>query len=126
MTPRKDGDLQEKINDSRLQKNPTCKNFHEVLILGGYVQNAASVEVEKNIYIFVYRYRYISVYMERDIGYTYRYLLTYISSNRSLCTRTQEKGAVSPQETDPDLPVSVWESPAEAWVSGGLLQGWGH
>ena len=79
MTPRKDGDLQEKINDSRLQKNPTCKNFREVLILGGYVQNAASVEVEKHTYIFVYRYRYISVYMERDIGYTYRYLLTYTS-----------------------------------------------
>ena len=31
-----------------------------------------------------------------------------------------------PQETDPDLPVSVQESPAEVWVSGGLLQGWEH
>ena len=31
-------------------------------------------------------------------------------------TRTQEKGAVTLQETDPDLPVSVQESPAEAWV----------
>ena len=41
-------------------------------------------------------------------------------------TRTQEKGAVTPQDTDPDLPVSVQESPAEAWVGGGLLQGWGH
>ena len=41
-------------------------------------------------------------------------------------TRTQEKGAVIPQEIDPDLPVSVQESPAEAWVGGGLLQGWGH
>ena len=27
------------------------------------------------------------------------------------------------QETDPDLPVSVQESPEEAWVGGGLLQG---
>ena len=27
-------------------------------------------------------------------------------------TRTQEKGAVTPQETDPDLPVSVQEWPA--------------
>ena len=26
----------------------------------------------------------------------------------------------------PDLPVSVQESPAEAWVGGGLLQGRGH
>ena len=41
-------------------------------------------------------------------------------------TRTQEKGAVTPPETDPDLPVSVQESLAEAWASGGLLQGWGH
>ena len=39
--------------------------------------------------------------------------------------RTQEKGAVTPQETDPDLPVSVQESPAEAWVAGGLGQGLG-
>ena len=41
-------------------------------------------------------------------------------------TRTQEKGAMTPQETDPDLPVSVQESRAEAWVGGGLLQGWGQ
>ena len=40
-------------------------------------------------------------------------------------TRTQEKGAVTPQEIDPDLPMRVQESPAEAWVCGGLLQGWG-
>ena len=43
-----------------------------------------------------------------------------------VCTRTQEKGAVTPQETDPDFPGSVQESKAEAWVSGGLLQGWGQ
>ena len=41
-------------------------------------------------------------------------------------TKTQEEGAVTPQETDPDLPVSVQESLAEAWVGSGLLQGWGH
>ena len=27
-----------------------------------------------------------------------------------VCTRTQEKGAVTPKETDPDMPVSVQES----------------
>ena len=43
-----------------------------------------------------------------------------------VCTRTQEKRAVTPKDTDPDLPVNVQESLAEAWVSGGLLQGWGH
>ena len=29
------------------------------------------------------------------------------------------------QESEPDLSVSVQESPVEAWVSGGLLQGLG-
>ena len=43
-----------------------------------------------------------------------------------VCTRSQEKGEVTPQETDPDLPVSVQESSAEVWVGSGLLQGWGH
>ena len=45
-------------------------------------------------------------------------------TNKTLCTRTQEKGAVTPEEADLDLPVSVQESPLEAWVGGGLLQGW--
>ena len=31
-----------------------------------------------------------------------------------VCTRTQDKGAVTPQETDPDLPMSVQESLVEA------------
>ena len=39
----------------------------------------------------------------------------------AVCTRTQEKGAVTPQETEPDLPVSVQESLAETWVNSGLL-----
>jgi len=43
-----------------------------------------------------------------------------------VCTRIQKKGAVTPQETDPDLPVSVQESAAEGCVGSGLLQGWGH
>ena len=36
--------------------------------------------------------------------------------------QTKQNGAVTPQETDPDLPGNVQESPVEAWVSGGLLQ----
>ena len=43
-----------------------------------------------------------------------------------VCTRTQDKGEVTPQETDPDLTMSVQESLAEAWVDGGLLRGWWH
>ena len=42
-----------------------------------------------------------------------------------MLTRTQDKGAVTPKETGPDLPVSVQESLVEAWVGSGLLQGWG-
>ena len=40
-----------------------------------------------------------------------------------VCITTQGRGAVSPQETEPDLPVSVWASPAEAWVGSGPPQG---
>ena len=43
-----------------------------------------------------------------------------------MCTRTQEKGAVTPQETDLDSPVSIQESLVEAGVGGRLLQGQGH
>ena len=39
---------------------------------------------------------------------------------------TQEKGAMTQQETDPDSSVSVQESLAKVWVSSGLLQVWGH
>jgi len=35
-------------------------------------------------------------------------------------TRTQEKEAVIPQETEPGLPVSVQESLEEAWLNRGL------
>ena len=38
-----------------------------------------------------------------------------------MCTRNQKKGAVTLQETDPDLPVHVQDSLLEAWVSGSLL-----
>ena len=41
-------------------------------------------------------------------------------------TKTQEKGEVSPQETEPDLPVSVQKSPAEVWVNSGLRWGQEH
>ena len=44
----------------------------------------------------------------------------------SVHTRSQEKRAESPQETEPDLPVSVQESLAEVWVDSGLLRGQGN
>ena len=33
---------------------------------------------------------------------------------------------MTPQETEPDLPVSVQESPMEVWVDSGQLWGHGH
>ena len=66
------------------------------------------------------------------MGFDYR---TYIGLGKQtigghkqnlVSTRTQEKGAVTPQETDPDLSLSVHESRVEAYVSSGLLQGQGH
>ena len=41
-------------------------------------------------------------------------------------TRSQAIGAVSPQETEPYLPVSVQEALAEARVNSGLLRGQRH
>ena len=41
-------------------------------------------------------------------------------------TRTQEKGAVTPQETDPDLTVSVQKSLAEGSINSGLPWGQSH
>ena len=43
-----------------------------------------------------------------------------------VCTRTQEKGEVTPQETESHLPLCVWESLTEAWVDSGLLQSQEH
>ena len=65
------------------------------------------------------------------MGFDYR---TYTLGKQTLgghkqnlvCTRIQEEGAVTPQETDPNLPVSVQEPLAEAWVCGGLLEGRGQ
>ena len=47
------------------------------------------------------------------------------TKNNLVHTRTQDKGAVTPQEAEPDKPMSVRESLAEARVGGGLLQGRG-
>ena len=72
------------------------------------------------------------IYLWRPVGFDYRTSTglgeKILGEHRQnlVHTRTQEKGAVTSQETDPDFPVSVQESLAEAWVGGGLLQGWGH
>ena len=41
-------------------------------------------------------------------------------------TKIQEKGAVTTQEIDPDVSVSIQESLAEVWVCGSLLLGRGQ
>ena len=48
-------------------------------------------------------------------------------TNNTLCAAGERNSiSMSPQETEPDLPVSVQESLVDVWVGGGLLQGWGH
>ena len=44
----------------------------------------------------------------------------------SVCIRTQGEGAMTPQETVPELPGSVGGAPAEAGGGGGSLWGQGH
>jgi len=41
-------------------------------------------------------------------------------------TRIQEKGALTPQETEPDLLMSVQEPVAQVWVKGGPPHGQGY
>ena len=43
-------------------------------------------------------------------------------TNKTLCTPGARRKTVSPQETEPDLPVSVQGSLVEAWADSGLLQ----
>ena len=40
-----------------------------------------------------------------------------------VCTKTQGKGVVTLQKTEPDLPASVGWSPVEVWVGRGSLWG---
>ena len=72
------------------------------------------------------------IWFWRPVGFDYR---TSIGLGKQtlggrkhncMCTRTQNKGAVTPQETEADLPVSVQEALVEAWVNSGLPQGQGH
>ena len=41
-----------------------------------------------------------------------------------VCTKTQSKGAVTPEEAEPDLPVNVGGSPMKVWVSSGSPWEW--
>ena len=65
-------------------------------------------------------------------GFDYRTLYrtgetdSWRSQTKPYVHLTQEEGAVAPQETDPDLPMSVQESLVEVWVGSSLLQGQGH
>ena len=43
-----------------------------------------------------------------------------------MSTRTQDKEAVIPQETDPDLPVNVQKPPVDVWADSGLPWGQRH
>ena len=52
--------------------------------------------------------------------------LSWVALHGMAHSFTELDKAVTPQEIVPDLPVGVWESPAEVWVGGGLLQGWEH
>ena len=40
---------------------------------------------------------------------------------KRVCTGNQEKGTETPEVIDPDLPMSVQESPGMLWIDGGLL-----
>ena len=41
-------------------------------------------------------------------------------------TKTQRRGAVTQQETEPKVPINIGGPPVEAWVGRGSPQGWVH
>ena len=43
-----------------------------------------------------------------------------------LCPSRPEKGAVTSEDIEPNLPMSAWASPVEAWVDSDLPRGQGH
>ena len=71
------------------------------------------------------------IWLWRPVGFDYKTSIglgkqTLGGHKQNLvCNRSQEKETVSWQETEPDLPVSVQEPLAGAWVNSGLLQSWG-
>ena len=51
--------------------------------------------------------------------------MLYEPHHRATEQTNPQTGAMTPQETEPDLPMSVQESPLEAWVDSGLPWGRG-
>lgn len=49
-----------------------------------------------------------------------------LGGHRQNCPSRLEKGAVTSEDTEPNLPMSAWASPVEAWVDSGLPRGQGH
>jgi len=98
-----------------------------------YINNKRSEEEIKETILFpnaTKRIKYLGLNLpkeEKDLySEKHKILIKEIleGSNRTLYPPgMQEKGAVTTQETDPALPVSVQESLVEVWVSGSLLQG---
>ena len=48
------------------------------------------------------------------------------AQTKFVCTKTQRKGAMTQQETEPKLPPSVGRFPVEVWISRGSPQVWRH
>ena len=70
----------------------------------------------------------------RPVGFDYKISTGLGETDSSLgwhkqnlaCTKTQRKGAVTPQEAEAKPPASVGGSLVEAWVSRRSPQGWGY
>ena len=67
------------------------------------------------------------IWLWRPVGIDYRASLVLGETEtlgrhkqNLMCTRTQGKEPVTPQEMEPELPVSIWGSPAEMWVVSSL------
>ena len=72
-------------------------------------------------------YAVCSAFYELEVFISmYFYISIQICVQNLVCTKTQKKGSVTPEETELKLSASVGESPVDTWIGRGSPQGWGH
>ena len=108
-----------------------CSAFFVVQLLDPYMTTGKTIALTRRTFVgkvmsllFNILFRLVIDFLPRSK----RLLISWLQSPSAVILEPPKikKGAVTQHETDPDLPMSVQESPAELWVGGGLLQCWGH
>ena len=109
-----------------------CSNILLLMIVQQLVMISASLQKKNTCLSSLPSWNHW-IWLWRSAGFDYR-TSTGLRETEDLgghkqnlvCNKIQEEGAETPQETEPDLPLSVWGSPMEAWDGSGPSQGQGN